>query len=273
MTYVYLAFFQNRITVFLFNMYELKKSLGQHFLKDEDICKKIVAEVESLYGTQLLEIGPGGGAITKYLYTLPNIDFKAVELDIEKVDFLKKTYPMLQDKIIHKSILDMEVPFNNDFNVVGNFPYNISSQIVFKLLEWKGQVTAIVGMFQKEVALRLAASEGSKVYGITSVLTQAFFNVTYLFDVPPQSFTPPPKVMSGVIKFERRTDVPEMTSVKDFFVVVKTGFSQRRKTLRNALKPLFNETVLKEELFNKRAEQLTVQDFAALTFKLKKING
>lgn len=261
------------IHVLLSSMYELKKSLGQHFLKDENICKKIVAEVEHLSNKQLLEIGPGGGAITKYLYLLDAIDFKAVELDTEKVDYLHKTYPPLVDKIINKSILDIAPPFENEFNVVGNFPYNISTQIVFKLLEWKEQVPVIIGMFQKEVAQRLAASEGNKVYGITSVLTQAFYTVKYLFDVPPQCFNPPPKVMSGVIKFERRNDVPEMSSVKDFFVVVKTAFGQRRKTLRNALKPLFNEDILKDDIFNKRAEQLSVQDFAALTFKLKKING
>ncbi|WP_018615144.1 16S rRNA (adenine(1518)-N(6)/adenine(1519)-N(6))-dimethyltransferase RsmA [Segetibacter koreensis] len=248
--------------------YRLKKSLGQHFLKDENICKRIIDELQQHKFSQLLEVGPGGGALTKYLLKIPGIEFKAVELDAEKVAFLEKTYPAIKDKIIHESFLDINPPFEGEFTLVGNFPYNISTQILFKVLEWKQQVPVSVGMFQKEVAQRAASKEGSKVYGVLSVLVQAFYTVTYLFDVEPSSFTPPPKVMSGVIRLTRRQDVPEMKSEKAFFNLVKTAFNQRRKTLRNAVKSLFSADELKDELFNKRAEVLSVEEFAALTFRM-----
>src|SRR5690349_8394253 len=164
-------------------MYTLKKSLGQHFLKDEHICRQIVDELNQYPFSALLEVGPGGGALTKYLLQLPHIDFKAVELDDEKVVFLKKTWPALEGRIIHKSFLDMERPFEGPFTIVGNFPYNISTQILFRVLEWEEWVEGLVGMFQKEVAQRVAAKEGSKVYGVTSVLVRAWFDVTYLLDV------------------------------------------------------------------------------------------
>jgi 16S rRNA (adenine1518-N6/adenine1519-N6)-dimethyltransferase len=250
-------------------MYTLKKSLGQHFLKDENICQKIVAALQEHPFEQLLEVGPGGGALTKYLLQLPNIQFKAVEVDDEKVVFLKKTYPQLQDKIIHQSFLDIQSPFEGLFTVVGNFPYNISTQIVFKVLEWREQVNCMVGMFQKEVAQRIAAKEGNKVYGVTSVLTQAYYDVEYLFDVHQNSFNPPPKVMSGVIRLTPRKEPLEIYDHKKFFILVKAAFNQRRKTLRNAVKPLFMEDVLKDDIFNKRAEQLRIEDFAALTFRMQ----
>ena len=250
-------------------MYTLKKSLGQHFLKDENICRKIVASLQQHSFTQLLEVGPGGGALTKYLLELKEIDFKAVELDDEKVEYLLKTWPQLEGKIIHQSFLDIEKPFTEKFTVVGNFPYNISTQILFKTLEWKEEVECIVGMFQKEVAQRVAAKEGSKVYGVISVLIQAFFKVEYLFNVHPGSFQPPPKVESGVIRLVPNPDTPALKSEKDFFLLVKTAFNQRRKTLRNAVKSLFDAAILEDKLFNKRAEQLTVQQFADLTFKMR----
>lgn len=250
-------------------MYTLKKSLGQHFLTDENICRKIVAALQQYPFARLLEVGPGGGALTKYLVQLENISFKAVELDAEKVDYLLQTYPVLQDKIIHQSFLDMEKPFEENFTVVGNFPYNISTQILFKLLEWKDNVECMVGMFQKEVAQRAAASEGNKTYGVLSVLVQAFFKVEYLFDVQENSFNPPPKVKSGVIRLLPVKEVLPMRSEKDFFYLVKTAFNQRRKTLRNSVKSLFDAAVLQEELFSLRPEQLTVQQFAALTFTMK----
>lgn len=180
-------------------MYTLKKSLGQHFLSDENICRKIVAEVKKNPLKNLLEVGPGGGALTKYFIQIPGIDFKAVEIDDEKVSFLKSTYPVLKDKIIHQSFLDIGQPFMEPFTIVGNFPYNISTQILFKILEWD-KVERVVGMFQKEVAQRIAAHEGNKVYGVTSVLVQVFYDVNYLFDVNENSFVPPPKVKSGVIE-------------------------------------------------------------------------
>lgn len=250
-------------------MFNLKKSLGQHFLKDENICRKIVSALEKHPFTQLLEVGPGGGALTKYLLGIKNIDFKAVELDAEKVEYLLNTYPELKGKIIHRSFLDIEKPFNGKFTVVGNFPYNISSQILFKILDWKEDVECMVGMFQKEMAQRVAAKEGSKIYGVISVLVQAFFKVEYLFDVNEKCFQPPPKVKSGVIRLLPLKDISAMKSEKDFFLLVKTAFNQRRKTLRNAVKNLFDAAVLQNELFNKRAEELSVKQFASLTFRMK----
>jgi 16S rRNA (adenine1518-N6/adenine1519-N6)-dimethyltransferase len=250
-------------------MYTLKKSLGQHFLKDENICRKIVSSLQDHPFSQLLEVGPGGGALTKYLVQLEGIDFRAVELDDEKVAYLVKTYPQLEGKIIHESFLDIQKPFEGKFTVVGNFPYNISTQIVFKVLEWKDEVECMVGMFQKEVAQRIAAKEGSKVYGVISVLVQTFFTVEYLFEVHEQCFQPPPKVKSGVIRLVPRKDAPAIRSEKDIFLLVKTAFNQRRKMLRNAVKDLFDATVLEDKLFNKRAEHLTVEQFAALTFSMR----
>ena len=250
-------------------MYTLKKSLGQHFLKDENICRKIVSAVQQHPFTRLLEVGPGGGALTKYLLELKGIDFKGVELDDEKVAYLLHTWPQLQGKIIHQSFLDIDKPFTGRFTVIGNFPYNISTQILFKIVEWKEDVECTIGMFQKEVAQRVAAKEGNKVYGVISVLIQAFFKVEYLFDVNEKCFQPPPKVKSGVIRLLPNPATPAMRSEKDFFLLVKTAFNQRRKTLRNAVKSLFDATILEDELFNKRAEQLTVEQFAALTFKMR----
>jgi 16S rRNA (adenine1518-N6/adenine1519-N6)-dimethyltransferase len=252
--------------------YSLKKSLGQHFLKDEHVCMRIIDELQQNSFKNLLEVGPGGGALTKFLLKLPEIDFRAVELDLEKVEYLESTYPALQDKIIHQNFLHIASPFDEEFTIVGNFPYNISTQILFKLLEWKEKVPVVVGMFQKEVAERAASKEGSKVYGVLSVLVQAFYKVEYLFDVEPGCFIPPPKVMSGVIRLLRRNDVPEMKTERAFFNLVKTAFNQRRKTLRNAVRGLFTEEELKDELFNKRAEVLSVEEFAALTFRMKQFN-
>jgi 16S rRNA (adenine1518-N6/adenine1519-N6)-dimethyltransferase len=250
-------------------MYTLKKSLGQHFLKDENICRKIVDELKKCSFENLLEVGPGGGALTKYLIQIENINFKAVEVDDEKVIFLKNTYPVLNDKIIHQSFLDINKPFQEPFTVVGNFPYNISTQILFKILEWENAVECVIGMFQKEVAQRVAAHEGSKVYGVTSVLVQAFYDVVYLFDVNENSFVPPPKVKSGVIKLLPKKEPVTIKSRTSFFELVKTAFNQRRKTLRNACKNLFDTTVLQQPIFDKRAEQLSVHDFAQLSFQMK----
>lgn len=249
--------------------YTLKKSLGQHFLKDEDICKQIVAALQEDPFERLVEVGPGGGALTKYLLPLTGIDFKAVELDDEKVVYLEKTYPAIRGKIIHRSILDIDAPFEEPFTVVGNFPYNISSQILFKVLEWKETVPVMIGMFQKEVAQRITSKPGSKVYGILSVLVQAFYEVEYLFDVPPESFNPPPKVVSGMIRLKRKTETVAMESEKKLFTLVKAAFNQRRKMLRNSLKSLFEDEFLQDKLFDKRAEQLTIEQFAALTFHMR----
>ena len=254
-------------------MYTLKKSLGQHFLKDENVCQRIVEELTKHPFRNLLEVGPGGGALTKYLIQLPDVSFKAVELDEEKVVYLKQTYPVLQDKIIHESFLDIEKPFEESFTVVGNFPYNISTQILFKILEWEAGVDCVIGMFQKEVAQRIAAKEGSKVYGVTSVLIQAFYDVEYLFDVSETSFNPPPKVKSGVIRLLPRKEPLNTKSKKAFFNLVKTAFNQRRKTLRNACRGLFDSTTLQDPIFDKRAEQLSLEDFAVLSFRMQSGNA
>ncbi|HEY6900587.1 MAG TPA: 16S rRNA (adenine(1518)-N(6)/adenine(1519)-N(6))-dimethyltransferase RsmA [Puia sp.] len=248
-------------------MYTLKKSLGQHFLRDENISRKIVSELRRTPFTRLLEVGPGAGALTKYLIELEGIDFKAVELDDEKVTYLQTTFPTLKGKILHGSILDLEKPFEGKFTVIGNFPYNISTQILFKMLDWKDDLETMVGMFQKEVAQRAAAKEGNKVYGVLSVLIQAFFTVEYLFEVHEQCFNPPPKVKSAVIRLVPRTP-PAFRDEKAFFLLVKTAFNQRRKTLRNAVKPLFTAEILQDPIFNKRAEQLSIEDFARLTHQM-----
>ncbi len=250
-------------------MFTTKKSLGQHFLKDENIIKKIVDAVKQNPFTNLLEVGPGGGALTKYLLQIPGINFKAVELDEEKVDFLIKKYPSLKDKIIHKSFLQIDRPFDEPFTVVGNFPYNISTQILFKVLEWKEYVPYVIGMFQKEVAQRAAAKEGGKIYGVLSVLIQYHYDVEYLFDVGNECFTPQPKVKSGVIRLISVKEKLPVKSERAFWVLVKTAFNQRRKTMRNAVKSLFTQEVLQDELFLRRAETLSVKEFADLTFRMR----
>jgi 16S rRNA (adenine1518-N6/adenine1519-N6)-dimethyltransferase len=250
-------------------MYTLKKSLGQHFLRDENISRKIVASLRERSFTQLLEVGPGAGALTKYILEIEGIEFRAVELDEEKVGYLLKTWPVLEGKILQGSILDIERPFPGRFTVVGNFPYNISTQILFRMIEWKDAVESMTGMFQKEVAQRVAAGEGSKVYGVLSVLVQAFFGVEYLFEVGQQCFQPPPKVNSAVIRLAPREVPAKFRDEKSFFLLVKTAFNQRRKTLRNAVKSLFDAAVLQDPLFGKRAEQLSVDEFAELTWKMR----
>lgn len=250
-------------------MYTLKKSLGQHFLKDESISQRIVQSLQEVPFTRLLEVGPGGGALTKYLLELPGVDLRCVELDDEKVAWLLKTYPALTNRIIHQSILDIDPPFEGPFTVVGNFPYNISTEILFKVQAWKEQVQSMVGMFQKEVAQRVAAKEGNKVYGVTSVLMQAYFKVDYLFEVDEDAFNPPPKVKSAVIRMTPLAEPARIRSDKHLSLLVKTAFNQRRKTLRNAVKALFEPEKLQDDIFNKRAEQLSVADFAALTFLMR----
>ncbi len=248
---------------------KLKKSLGQHFLKDEKIIDQIVTSLKENAFTNLLEVGPGGGALTKELIKIQQINFKAVELDDEKVPMLKNKYPILIDKIIHQDFLTIAKPFEEPFTVIGNFPYNISTQILFKILDWRDDVPVVIGMFQKEVAQRAVAKSGSKIYGVLSALIQPFYDIEYLFDVPPESFTPPPKVMSGVIRLKRKKTALVVSSEKAYTMLVKMAFNQRRKMLRNAVKPLFTEEYLKDAIFNKRAEALSIEDFAMLTFKMQ----
>jgi 16S rRNA (adenine1518-N6/adenine1519-N6)-dimethyltransferase len=248
--------------------YTLKKSLGQHFLIDKTVCEKIRNVLLEQPIEQLVEVGPGAGALTAFIYKIPTHAYKAIELDTEKVNYLLHAYPDLAGKLINEDFLETAIPFEGSFVLVGNFPYNISTQIVFRVLDWKAQVPMMVGMFQKEVAERIAAKPHSKAYGILSVLAQAFYEVTYLFDVPPSAFNPPPKVDSGVIMFKRKAIFPAMASEKSFYHIVKMAFGQRRKMLRNPLKPYFTAAQLEDPIFTKRAENLTFKDYAALTFKM-----
>lgn len=228
-----------------------------------------MAALQRCHFTQLLEVGPGGGALTKYLLELKGVDFKAIELDEEKISYLINEYPELVGKVVHQDFLEISRPFSGKFTVVGNFPYQISTQILFKILEWKDDVECMVGMFQKEVAHRVTAKEGSKIYGVTSVLVQAYFNVEYLFDVHEKCFNPPPKVKSGVIRLLPRSERLLVKGDREFFLLVKTAFNQRRKKLRNAVKGLFDAAILEDDVFSKRAEQLSVKEFAGLSFKMK----
>ncbi|MBA5630175.1 16S rRNA (adenine(1518)-N(6)/adenine(1519)-N(6))-dimethyltransferase RsmA [Moheibacter lacus] len=245
-----------------------KKHLGQHFLKDENIAKQIVDAMRWEGYEQALEIGPGMGVLTQFLIKEKK-KISVVEIDSESVEYLNQHYPELP--IYAEDFLRMNLAekFKNEpIAVIGNFPYNISSQIVFKVIENRNQVPEMVGMFQKEVAERICAKEGSKIYGILSVLTQAYFKAEYLFTVDENVFNPPPKVKSGVIRLTRIREKLEVDE-KLFFQVVKAAFNQRRKTLRNALKSLnLSQHEIEENFLNLRAEQLSVQQFVELTGKI-----
>ncbi|MBO6879470.1 16S rRNA (adenine(1518)-N(6)/adenine(1519)-N(6))-dimethyltransferase RsmA [Winogradskyella sp.] len=245
-----------------------KKHLGQHFLKDENIAQKI-ADTLSLDGyNDVLEIGPGMGVLTKYLLK-KDITTHVIEIDTESVEYLKNNYLNLSNRIYEKDFLkyDLTQIFKDQpFAIIGNFPYNISSQIVFKTLEMRDQIPEFSGMFQKEVALRICSKEGSKVYGILSVLTQAFYDAEYLFTVPPNVFNPPPKVDSGVLLLKRKENYKLPCDEKLFFRVVKIGFQQRRKTLRNSLKSFnLSDNLKANTIFGQRPEQLSVSQFIELT--------
>ncbi len=236
---------------------------------DERICKDIIDALKANEFRQLIEVGPGGGALTKYLIKMEDIDLQAIEIDTEKIEYLLKTYPALEGKIIEKSILDADKPFSGPFTVIGNFPYNISSQIMFKILDWRDDVQHVIGMFQKEVAERIAAGPGTKDYGILSVLIGAFFKVEYLFDVDEQAFNPPPKVKSGVIRLTNLHNPWKVEDYQKLLRLVKAAFNQRRKQLRNPLKPYFSADDLRHDIFTKRAEQLSVADYVSLMDKMK----
>jgi len=257
-----------------------KKHLGQHFLTDETIAKKIAGALVGNNYKHVLEIGPGMGVLTKYLLE-KKAKITVMELDRESVAYLHETFPLehlnidtssKKFNIIEGDFLkkDITTVFNQEqVAIIGNFPYNISTQIVFKAIENRQFVPEFAGMFQKEVAQRIAEKEGSKVYGILSVLTQAFFDVEYLFTVPPTVFNPPPKVDSGVIRLTRKKDFSLPVDEKLFFRVVKTAFNQRRKMLRGSLKSFNLSNTLKEDpIFAKRPEQLSVQEFIQLTAKI-----
>ena len=243
-----------------------KKRLGQHFLVDKSIAQEIVKSLH-IETTSVLEIGAGMGVLTQFLLQKENIDLQIVEIDSESVSYLHAHYPDLQDRIIAKDFLklDLSTLFVNKFSIIGNFPYNISSQILFKVLDYRDYIPEVVGMFQKEVAVRIASQPGNKDYGILSVLLQAFYDIEYLFTVESEVFNPPPKVKSAVIRLKRNT-VEQLDCEEHVFkTIVKTAFNQRRKTLRNSLKTIrFSEGFTQEKIFEKRPEQLSVKEFIYL---------
>lgn len=240
-----------------------KKNLGQHFLKNETVAQQIVDALIS-DNQQVIEIGPGMGVLTKYLLQKNYDNFKVVEIDNESVEYLIQHYPTLQNNILACDFLALKLEdhLKGNFSVIGNFPYNISSQILFKILDYKEVATEVVGMFQKEVAERVASQPGHKQYGILSVLLQAYYDIEYLFTVDEQQFLPPPKVKSAVIRLRRNFD-KKLHCPEDLFKkVIKAGFNQRRKTLRNSLSQFtFDEAFRQNEIFTKRPEQLSVADF------------
>lgn len=247
------------------NYVKPKKHLGQHFLTDESIAEKIAETlVHDKEYQGILEIGPGMGVMTKYLVKkYPSHTFKAVELDNESVEYLNKTYPDLV--VFNEDFLRMDLSntFSTPFAITGNFPYNISSQIVFKALDFKHLIPELTGMFQKEVAERICSGPGSKVYGIISVLVQAFYKAEYLFTVDETVFNPPPKVKSGVLRLTR-LETPIDCDPKLFSQIVKQAFNQRRKTLRNSLRSVYTPEQLEAEIFNDRPERLSVEQFVGL---------
>ncbi len=249
-----------------------KKHLGQHFLIDESIAAAIADTLNFEGYEEVLEIGPGMGVLTKYLLEKP-ITTYVIEIDTESVTYLENNFPKLKGKIISKDFLkyDINETFEGkQFGIIGNFPYNISTQIVFRMLEYRNQIPEFSGMFQKEVAERICEKKGTKAYGILSVLVQAFYQADYLFTVDEHVFNPPPKVKSGVLRLRRKEDFSLPCGEKLFFTVVKTAFQQRRKTLRNSLKTLnLSDNLREDTIFDLRPEQLNVQQFIELTQKIE----
>lgn len=257
-----------------------KKELGQHFLKDLDIARKIADTIDvsqlpdsaKQWGTlPVVEVGPGMGVLSQFLLNSGR-EVKAVELDSESVEFLHKVFPDLD--VIEGDFLKMNLDnlFPGEFTLIGNYPYNISSQIFFKVLDYKERVPVVAGMLQKEVAQRICSSPGGKVYGILSVLLQAWYNCEYLFDVGPEVFSPPPKVTSGVIRLTRNGRKELDCDEKLFKTVVKTSFGQRRKTLRNSLASLIpvNSPIWQDPILARRPETLSVEEFIGITKSLQK---
>jgi 16S rRNA (adenine1518-N6/adenine1519-N6)-dimethyltransferase len=251
-----------------------KKFLGQHFLKDKQVAQRIVNALHLPEGkNQVIEIGPGTGVLTQWLVQRPEADLTLVEIDRESVAYLHEHYPQLSDRIVEGDFLELNLAdrFPGAVHIIGNFPYNISSQIFFKVLDNRDQVSQVVCMIQKEVADRIAEKEGSKTYGILSVLLQTYYHIEYLFKVPPGVFFPPPKVMSAVIRLVRNDRVKLDCNEELYRKVVKQAFQNRRKTLRNALKILnLHTSVYALEIMDKRAEQLSVEQFIYLTREIEK---
>ena len=255
------------------NLVRPKKALGQHFLVDLNIARKIVDSMSNDVNV-IVEVGAGMGVLTQYLIQDRLEKLRVVEIDTESIEYLKNVYPQLGDNLIHGDFLktDLSKFASEKIGVIGNFPYNISSQIFFQVLKYRNQVDEVVGMIQKEVAERIAAGPGSKTYGILSVLLQAWYDIEYLFTVHENVFNPPPKVKSAVIRM-RRNNVSQLDcDEKTFVMVVKQSFNQRRKTLRNSLRSMIPAEIIQDEIFNKRPEQLSVQEFIELTKMLKSEN-
>ena len=250
-----------------------KKHLGQHFLNDLSIAKRIVDSLTADGIQKVLEVGPGMGVLTQFLLQRTDIETSVVEIDTESVEYLKANYPSLTPRIYEHDFLryDFSNEFPDQYAVIGNFPYNISSQIFFKVYENKDKIPEVVGMLQKEVAERIASKPGSKVYGILSVLLQAYYDIDYLFTVGENVFTPPPKVKSGVIRLVRNNKEKLNCNEKLFKQVVKMGFNQRRKTLRNSLKQLLKDHKIDNPIMGKRPEQLSVSQFIDLTNMIDEI--
>ncbi|HAH26107.1 MAG TPA: 16S rRNA (adenine(1518)-N(6)/adenine(1519)-N(6))-dimethyltransferase [Prolixibacteraceae bacterium] len=245
-----------------------KKNLGQHFLNDKDIAKNIVDSLQAVNVSKVLEIGPGMGVLTQYLLKKEAFVTYAVEIDRESVLYMNDHFPELKERIFTSDFLTMRLDqlFDEPFAIIGNFPYNISSQIFFRVLEYRDQIPEIVGMLQKEVAQRLANGPGSKAYGILSVFLQAYYNIEYLFTVNEDVFSPPPKVKSGVIRLTRNEKKKLDCDEKQFFGIVKMAFNQRRKTMRNSLKSrIISDELKANPIFDKRPEQLGVAEFELLT--------
>jgi 16S rRNA (adenine1518-N6/adenine1519-N6)-dimethyltransferase len=248
-----------------------KKHLGQHFLKDENIARKIVDSLGYSGYKKVLEVGPGMGVLTKYLLEDTRIETWVIDIDTESVAFLEENFPALKGRILSADFLayPFEKTFSEAFAIIGNFPYNISTQILFKVLEHRNAIPEVVGMFQKEVAERIASKPGNKTYGILSVLLQAWYKIDYLFTVHEQVFQPPPKVKSAVIRLTRNSEHDLGCDEALFVRVVKAAFNQRRKTLRNALRSMIHdERTLTHPFFALRAETLSVKDFVELSLML-----
>lgn len=248
-----------------------KKRLGQHFLTDQQIAMDIVAALSS-QTERVLEIGPGMGILTQYLLQAPNLELHAIELDEESVAYLQNHFPTLVPRLYAQDFLksDLLQLIQPPFSIIGNFPYNISSQILFKILDYKEEIPEVVGMFQKEVAERVASKPGGREYGILSVLLQAYYDIEYLFTVHENVFNPPPKVKSAVIRLRRNRCKQLNCDEKLWKQLIKTAFNQRRKTLRNSLKNMtFKEGFTSKPIFNKRPEQLGVEEFVFLTENLE----
>lgn len=252
-----------------FSEVKAKKHLGQHFLTDLTVAQNIVDGLTLAGGyKKVLEIGPGMGVLTQFLIQNNNYQTYLIDIDTESIIYLKKHFSSLGDKIIEDDFLNMDlktITGKEPFAIIGNFPYNISTQILFKVLDYKDQVPEVVGMFQKEVAERIASEPGSKVYGITSVLLQAFYDIDYLFTVDENVFNPPPKVKSGVIRLTRNNKSKLACNETLFKTIVKTAFNQRRKMMSNSLKSFIPDEHKENPIFSLRPEQLSVEQFISLT--------